>query len=43
MYVEPPPGWFTFGTHVNEPGVELEFSVELDDEFFPLWERPINE
>lgn len=36
----PPPGWFTFGTHVDQPDIALEFWG--DDGGVPIWERPIN-
>jgi hypothetical protein len=39
-YVEPPEGWFIFGTHVDTPG-PLEFSEELDEGGLPRWERPV--
>lgn len=39
-YVEPPPGWYTFGTHVDSPGTDLDFSAELGEDLLPLWERP---
>lgn len=38
-YIPPPPGWFSFGTHIDEPG-PLEFSAETDEGGMPLWERP---
>lgn len=38
---EPPAGWFATGTHIDQPGVALEFSVELDSDLLPLWERPV--
>lgn len=40
---EPPPGWYTFGTHANhDPVPPLEFSAEVDEEdLLPLWERPV--
>lgn len=34
----PPEGWFTFGTHIDRPEVQLEFWG--DDDGLPLWERP---
>lgn len=38
---EPPPGWYTFGTHIWVD-VPLEFSAEVDEEdLLPLWERPV--
>lgn len=36
-YVEPPPGWVTFGSHVGTT-VRLEFSG-VDEDGLPLWER----
>lgn len=37
----PAPGWFTFGTHVDQPGVELEFwGTETSLDGLPIWERP---
>jgi hypothetical protein len=38
-YQEPPEGWFTFGTHVDDPR-PLEFSEEVGEDLLPLWERP---
>lgn len=35
----PPIGWFSFGTHVDQP-VQLEFSEETGEDGLPLWERP---
>lgn len=32
-------GWSSFGTHVDQPGVELEFDGR-DEAGMPLWERP---
>lgn len=40
VWVEPPEGWFTFGTHVDQP-VKLEFSEDTSEDGLPLWERPI--
>lgn len=37
--IDPPPGWFTFGTHVEHDG-PLEFSEAVGDDLMPLWERP---
>lgn len=34
----PPPGWFTFGTHIEQPDVALEFWG--DEGGVPIWERP---
>lgn len=36
----PPPGWFTFGTHIDQPDVMLEFWG--DEGGIPIWERPAN-
>lgn len=39
-YQEPPAGWEAFGSHVDRPGVVLEFSAEVGEEDgLPLWER----
>lgn len=35
----PPDGWFTFGTHIDQPGVELDF-WGLGNDGLPIWERP---
>ena len=35
-------GWVTFGTHVDQRGVELEFDGE-DECGLPLWERPVRQ
>lgn len=40
-FVEPPPGWFTFGTHLDFPDVPLQFSKETGEDGLPLWERPV--
>lgn len=37
--VQPPDGWFNFGSHSDKPDVELEFWGEGDDGL-PIWERP---
>jgi hypothetical protein len=37
---EPPEGWFTFGTHIDQP-IRLEFSTETGEDGIPLWERPL--
>ena len=37
----PPSGWSHFGTHLDYGG-PLEFSKSLDDEGYPLWERPVS-
>ena len=37
----PPVGWFSFGTHVDQPDVKLEF-WGTDDGGMPLWERPVS-
>jgi hypothetical protein len=39
-YIEPPKGWYIFGTHVDVI-VMLEFSEEVDNDGLPKWERPI--
>lgn len=37
----PAPGWFTFGTHVDQPDLELEFwGAETSPDGLPIWERP---
>jgi hypothetical protein len=36
MYI--PPGWSTFGTHVDDPR-PLLFSLETDETGLPKWER----
>lgn len=36
-----PEGWYTFGTHVDQPDVRLEFSDEVGEDGLPWWERPI--
>jgi hypothetical protein len=35
--LNPPPGWFVFGTHADQPGLRLEFWGNQDG--FPVWER----
>ena len=35
----PPPGWHTFGTHIGQPEIALEFWGD-DGAGFPIWERP---
>lgn len=37
---DPPSGWFMFGTHVDQPNVQLEFWGEGEDNL-PIWERPV--
>lgn len=37
-----PEGWSGFGSHVDQPGVRLEFSAETGEDGLPLWERPID-
>lgn len=32
-------GWHPFGTHVDQPDVELQFSDQLDDDGLPYFER----
>lgn len=40
-WVAPPEGWHTFGSPVDQPDVELEFSEALDpDDLMPRWKRP---
>lgn len=34
----PPAGWFNFGHHIDQPGIQLEFWG--DQGGIPLWERP---
>lgn len=36
--LDPPEGWFAFGTHLDE---RVELSKELGHDLLPLWERPI--
>lgn len=41
VFEHPPAGWETFGSHVDRPDVELEFSTRVGPEDgLPLWERP---
>jgi hypothetical protein len=42
LAVNPPEGWFVFGTHAafDVPVGMLEFSTEKDEDGDPLWERP---
>lgn len=41
-YVDPPEGWVDFGTHAAYDVVPpLEFSLELDHDGLPMWERPV--
>lgn len=43
-FPEPPEGWFRFGYHTKYEKVPpLEFATEVDEEGFPLWERPMPE
>lgn len=39
--IEPPEGWYVFGTHTNGglDGLVMEFSVESGEDGLPLWER----
>ncbi|MCI4659553.1 hypothetical protein [Cryobacterium zhongshanensis] len=37
----PPAGWEVFGSHADQPGVQLEFSKRLDEGLMPKWERAI--
>jgi hypothetical protein len=39
ILASPPEGWSTFGTHIDQPNVELEFWGE--DGGVPIWERPV--
>lgn len=42
-YVDPPSGWYTFGTHAgwdNEDIPRLQFSHEQDEAGMPLFEKP---
>lgn len=37
----PAPGWFTFGSHADQPDLELEFwGAETSLDGLPIWERP---
>lgn len=39
--LNPPPGWFIFGIHVDQD-VKLEFwGAEHSDDGMPIWERPV--
>lgn len=39
--LRPPEGWFVFGHHADaKPPVPIEFSQEMGEDGFPLWERP---
>jgi hypothetical protein len=40
-YREPPPGWYSFGTHVDDHSVVLEFSEDVGEDGLPFWERPV--
>ncbi|MBF4459504.1 hypothetical protein [Pseudoclavibacter sp. VKM Ac-2867] len=41
ILASPPPGWSTFGTHIDQPDVELEFwGAETSLDGLPIWERP---
>jgi len=42
-YRDPPEGWFSFGWHVDQPDLCLEFSSETGEDGLPLWERPAPE
>lgn len=35
-----PLGWFTFGHHIDQPGLRLELSAAEGEDGLPLWERP---
>ena len=39
LQAQPAPGWFVFGSHIDEPDILLEFWG--DDAGTPIWERPI--
>lgn len=39
-WVEPPDGWFVFGSHVDFGG-QMEFSGETTEDGLPKWERPL--
>lgn len=39
--LNPPIGWYHFGTHAGWEGLALEFSEEKDEALMPLWERPV--
>jgi hypothetical protein len=38
-FEQPPVGWETFGSHVDRPEAQLEFSSRLGEDSLPLWER----
>lgn len=38
MKVQPPAGWYVFGTHVDSPDAPLDFYGE-DEDGMPMWER----
>lgn len=41
--IDPPEGWFQFGTHLDDPR-PLEFSETLSPgDLLPMWERPVAE
>lgn len=37
----PPAGWEVFGSHVDQPDTQLEFSTRLDESLMPKWERAV--
>lgn len=37
---KPPPGWFTFGSHLDFTG-EMQMSDEVGEDGLPMWERPL--
>lgn len=37
----PPDGWFMFGSHIDCPWMDLEFSDVVEDDGLPKWERPL--
>lgn len=39
-YITPPPGWSTFGTHVDRGYQHLLFSPLYDEDGLPFWEKP---
>ena len=44
LFVNPPAGWFVFGTHVEKDSAPngLEFyGEEYSNDSLPLWERPL--
>lgn len=42
LEMDPPDGWFTFGSHAGQSSIGLlEFSDELDEFGLPRWERHV--